>query len=181
MKSLSYSVICTPPCTFFHRFVNFSMFMIHFYRYFYDPPLLESFVSNTFKLMIRSTILFVFIVFNFTVNAQQVFHFKDLRLEFCTSVMFRVSKGPELKEPWMVDRYTWDSVHIDVTTSDKQIILQTSALRLIIRKPSLNIDVYTLDGRLLSAETASDTLSCHKLLQPDEHFFGFGERMDFLD
>lgn len=137
--------------------------------------------------MIRSALLFLYVIFTIPANAQDfsrqgnVCYFKELRLEFCTPMMFRVSKGKEQNEPWLVDRYTWDTVNIRVTATDKEITLQTTALKVLIHKPSLNIDVYAADGRLLSAETRSDRLSCHKLLQPDEHFFGFGERMDFLD
>jgi alpha-glucosidase (family GH31 glycosyl hydrolase) len=131
--------------------------------------------------MIRSALLFWCIIFSAAANAQQIFRFKDFRLEFCTPGMFRVSKGQEQSGEWMLSRHIWDSVNVRVTTTNSQITLQTTALRVVIRKPSFSIDVYSADGRLLSAETASDTLVCHKLLQPDEHFFGFGERMDFLD
>lgn len=127
--------------------------------------------------MIRSALLLLFIIVSFNVHAQQSYQISGLRLEFCTPYMFRVSEKNAVNEPWMVTRYNWDSVEVKIIEEDKQVSLQTSALKVVIHKPSLHIDVYSVDGRLLSAENSS----CHKQLQPDEHFFGFGERMDFLD
>src|SRR4051812_29429014 len=127
--------------------------------------------------MIRSALLFLLIIVSCNVHAQQSYQISGLRLQFCTPYMFRVSEKNVLNEPWMVTRYNWDSVEVKIIEEDKQVSLQTGALKVVIHKPSLNIDVYSADGRLLSAENSS----CHKQLQPDEHFFGFGERMDFLD
>jgi alpha-glucosidase len=130
--------------------------------------------------MLRSTLLFLLFL-SLNTYAQQSYQISGLQLEFCTPYMFRVHAQHAVNEPWMVTRYNWDSVSVKITEDDKQVNLVTSALRVVIRKPSLNIDVYSADGRLLSAENSRDSIGSHKLLQPDEHFFGFGERMDFLD
>src|SRR5687768_10055448 len=48
------------------------------------------------------------------------------------------------------------------------------------------MEVYNVKNELLAADHPgqyknADTVGCVKQLAPDEHFFGFGERMDFLD
>lgn len=101
---------------------------------------------------------------------------KSFQLEFCTPAMFRISYGTPVREPWMVSRYDWDSVTVDVNTSEEGLKLSTSALRVVIGKTG-QVDVYTAGGQLLSAGKDSTK----RVLQADEHFFGFGERMDFLD
>lgn len=101
----------------------------------------------------------------------------NTRLEFCTPGMFRVSYSTPLEEPWMVVRYNWEPVSLQVTEEKDQLLVKTTLLQLKIRKQPFGIDVYTTDGQLLSAAGREDS----HLLQPDEHFFGFGERMDFLD
>src|SRR5207253_10460649 len=67
--------------------------------------------------------------------------------------------------------------------------LKTSALVVSVNKTTFQIQVQTNDGKIISSETIAgggiqtvgDTVRCVKTLSPDEHFFGFGERMDFLD
>lgn len=127
-----------------------------------------------------------------------VFHFiatgAAVQLEFCTPSMFRVrvSRNGAFAppEPWMVVQYQWEQVPVEAAETPQQFELRTSALRVLVRKAPFAIDVYTADGRLLSAESGAassgaflngDTAGCRKVLQPDEHFFGFGERMDGLD
>jgi alpha-glucosidase (family GH31 glycosyl hydrolase) len=111
----------------------------------------------------------------------------NTRLEFCTPEMFRVSKGKEgifpENEPWMVTRYTWEPVTLTIKEEKDHIQVSTSNIKLIIHTSPLRIDVYTADGRLLSAaaDNQSDSTGQRRQLQADEHFFGFGERMDFLD
>jgi alpha-glucosidase (family GH31 glycosyl hydrolase) len=118
---------------------------------------------------------------------------KVIKIEFCTPTMFRVRSTAaasfEPNEPWMVVKYAWAPVVVSATETKGGVRLQTSALTISIQTPSLTIEVATKDGKLLSSETVagggittgSEAVSCVKKLSPDEHFFGFGERMDFLD
>ena len=119
-----------------------------------------------------------------------------VRIDLCTPAMFRVrtswtgSFAPP--EHWMVVRYDWDKVPVRVDSAAGRITLKTDSLTLVIHKKPYSLDVYSREGKLLSSESNTamasggavkngDTVSCRKVLQPDEHFFGFGERMDFLD
>lgn len=125
-----------------------------------------------------------------------------MKLDFCEPGVFRVrvshidsrkpSDAPAEEEHWMVTKYKWPAVSMQVDSFDKYIRIKTSKLKVVIRKFPVAIDVYTADGVLLCSESNSasgnngsfkkgDTVICRKMLQPDEHFFGFGERMDFLD
>ncbi|MEO8404033.1 MAG: TIM-barrel domain-containing protein [Chitinophagaceae bacterium] len=111
-------------------------------------------------------------------------------IEFCTSSMFRVrsswSGKFEDKEPWMVIKYDWSPVKVTATEKADQFLLTTTDLQVKVFKSPFRIEVYTTSGKLLSADAAgnykrNDTTGCTKRMQPDEHFFGFGERMDFID
>jgi alpha-glucosidase len=118
-----------------------------------------------------------------------------MKIEFCTSSMFRVrttwNGDFEDNEPWMVIKYDWRTVAISVVESKDFFSFQTSALKIKLFKAPLVIEVRNSDGKLLSSENVpgkdrgslkrGDTLKCTKALGDDEHFFGFGERMDFLD
>jgi alpha-glucosidase (family GH31 glycosyl hydrolase) len=117
----------------------------------------------------------------------------NVKIEFCTPSMFRVTnswnKSFEANEPWMVVKYDWSPVTINASEQGNFVQLQTSQLSIRVYKPSLKIDVFNKDGRLLSSESVvnggalknNDTIQCTKRMSADEHFFGFGERMDFLD
>ncbi len=118
-----------------------------------------------------------------------------MKIEFCTSQMFRVraswNKTFEKNEPWMVVQYDWGSVAVSSSESRDFFTLQTSALKIKLYKSPLRLEVRNIEGKLLSSEIISakisgalkqgDTVKCVKVLGADEHFFGFGERMDFLD
>lgn len=118
---------------------------------------------------------------------------KDLKLEFCTPGMFRVRTSWnnmfEAPEHWMVTKYNWPAVPVKSTEKPGFVQLQTAELTIKIYKPSLAVDVWTNDGKLLSSESAvkggttktAEAVECTKQLAAGEHFFGFGERMDFLD
>jgi len=118
---------------------------------------------------------------------------KELRIEFCTPSMFRVrtswNKTFEAPEHWMVVKYNWSPVEVKVKETATQAELQTTELTIRISKPSLQLEVRDKQGKILSSEKLSgggitkkgEVISCTKQLAADEHFFGFGERMDFLD
>src|SRR5690606_24531351 len=117
----------------------------------------------------------------------------DVTVEFCTSSMFRVrtswNRSFEKNEPWMVVAYKWAPVNVQTADKNDHFLLQTEKLDIKVFKKPFRIDVFTKEGKLLSSETAvnggavkeGEAVACTKELQPDEHFFGFGERMDFMD
>lgn len=105
-----------------------------------------------------------------------------LRLQVCNDQIVRVTKGETGEfvkdEPWMVIRYDFDPVDFSVEGHS----LHTSVMKLDIEGSLLTIS--DKDGRELYRETAStlgETPGNECILHPDEHFFGFGERMDALD
>lgn len=117
----------------------------------------------------------------------------DVKIEFCAANMFRVryswNRSFEANESWMVVKYDWPKVDVITTENKDFILLKTSAIQIKVFKSPFYIDVLKSDGTLLSSEKIAgsastkkgDTVSCTKQLLPDEHFFGFGERMDFID
>ena len=119
----------------------------------------------------------------------------DVRLEFCSPSMFRVraswSRNFEADENLMQSNYQWPLVSFTVSQANGNFLISTPSLRIKITKVPFKIAVYGKDGKLLSTESVSgekaglmktgDTVSCAKALAADEHFFGFGERMDNVD
>lgn len=118
----------------------------------------------------------------------------ETRIEFCTDDVFRVRTSWdgrfEANEPWMVVKYNWAPVNVTATDKGTAIQLSTAKLSVRINKTPFSVDVYTSGGKLLSAEKnvaeggsskQKDTITTTKSLDASEHFFGFGERMDFLD
>ncbi|MCO6487584.1 MAG: DUF4968 domain-containing protein [Phaeodactylibacter sp.] len=119
----------------------------------------------------------------------------DVRIEFCTEAMIRIrtswSRRFQENEPWMVARYDWPEVQVKQEEEDGRFLLETSKLKIVVHKAPFAVDIYSSDGKLLSpesrpeanggAEKEGDAVLCRKQLGPDEHFFGFGERMDFMD
>lgn len=114
-----------------------------------------------------------------------------MKVEFCTPDMFRVrrsrSNAFEADEPWMVIKYNWANVPVKESQEDGKTILTTSALKIAIDKSNYAIEVFDLDGKSLYKETGAPhfedakAIINHVEMDPREHFFGFGERMDFLD
>jgi alpha-glucosidase (family GH31 glycosyl hydrolase) len=111
-------------------------------------------------------------------------------IEFCTPSMFRVrSSWNEIfadNEPWMVVQYQFQPVTVTATQTNTWFKLVTSQLTIKVNKAPFAIEVYNEKGELVSADSKgswkqADTIGCEKKLRADEHFFGFGERMDFLD
>lgn len=114
----------------------------------------------------------------------------DVKLEFCTPGMFRTrvawDREFEPEEGLMVSNYRWPAVDVSSSETADQFSIQSSKLNVIVYKAPFRIEVYSKDGKLLSSEVAGadkrgDTVSCTKSMAPGEHFFGFGERMDFTD
>lgn len=119
----------------------------------------------------------------------------EVEIDFCTPNMFRVraswDKKFEVDEDLMVVNYRFPDVKITVSQQHDWLKISTDSLSINIFKAPFRIDVFNKAGRLLSSESPSpqqgnmlkkgDTVICRKAVMPDEHFFGFGERMDFLD
>ncbi|MDR3678408.1 MAG: glycoside hydrolase family 31 protein [Flavipsychrobacter sp.] len=114
-----------------------------------------------------------------------------LRLEFCTPAMVRVRESKSTvfipDEPWMVIKYDWAPVAYQVKSDAISYVITTDSLSISINKQSLLLSIYNERGELLSDEkgirlnSEEDTVGVLKSMATDEHFFGFGERMDFLD
>lgn len=116
----------------------------------------------------------------------------DVKIEFCTAGMFRAryswSRIFAESETWMVTKYDWPKVDVNSSETQDYILLKTAQLQVKIYKSPFYIDVLKADGSLISSEKINggatkikESVGCAKQLSPDEHFFGFGERMDFID
>ncbi len=113
-------------------------------------------------------------------------------IEFCTPQVFRVrsnwNQPLDANEPWMVVKYQWSGVPVTAADKKDHILLTTAALQVKVFKKPFRIEVMDKAGKLLTADETTgslkkegETISCTKQLFADEHFFGFGERMDFVD
>jgi len=121
----------------------------------------------------------------------------DVQIEFCSPAMFRVraswSRKFQPDEHLMQENYNWPLVDYKMTDAKAAYIIQTSTLIITVNKSPFIINVSDSKGKVLSSEYlpdskqnrglyhVGDTVACTKDLMPDEHFFGFGERMDFTD
>lgn len=112
------------------------------------------------------------------------------RIEFCTGSMIRIRSSWNGKfednEPWMVAKYNWQPVQINTADKKDHFLITTSSVQVKIFKSPFRIGIYTATGKLLSEDATGNAqnnaaVSCTKKLDADEHFFGFGERMDFMD
>ena len=115
-----------------------------------------------------------------------------IRLEFCTPSTLRVrladKSGFAPEEPYMVSRYTWDEVPFTLKEKRDELMITTSDLAVKVNTEKFAISIFTPDGKLINRDAGTDESAgktgfpeCTKELQPGEHFFGFGERMDFID
>jgi alpha-glucosidase len=155
------------------------------------------------KLLLTSSLLFM----TFCISAQSIGDYQSgfgksgnivsfnnkngkTRIEFCSPSMFRVrsswSGSFEANESWMVIKYDWSPVKITVADKKDHFALTTSALTVRVFKSPFRISVYNATGKLLSEDAEGNSrkttaVSCIKKMDADEHFFGFGERMDFMD
>lgn len=116
---------------------------------------------------------------------------ESMRIEFCNPQMIRITKSPDgnyrQNENWMVVKYDFDNVNYEVIQNSTNTIVRTEYMELCITTSPWLVSAKNLKGKVLYKETAI-TLPSGKqgpsttcLLGADEHFFGFGERMDFLD
>jgi len=119
---------------------------------------------------------------------------RQYRIELCTSTMFRVrtatNQGFDEDEPWMVVQYHWPSIPFAIKERKNSFTITTDDLIISGTVEPFRIQVYTKSSQLIHADAEGsglpsgykgDTAFCTKRLFADEHFFGFGERMDFID
>jgi len=114
-----------------------------------------------------------------------------VKIEFCTPEVFRLRASWdgkfEAEEKLMVNNYNWPPVEPQTSDKKDHFLLTTKKLKIRIYKTPFRMEVFDLNGKVLSAETSAaiskegESKNVTKNLQPDEHFFGFGERMDFMD
>ncbi len=118
-----------------------------------------------------------------------------VKIEFITAdaVRIRTSWNGEFEanEPWMVVKYDWPKVAYNKKENHQELALSTEKIELKIGKNPFSISLYDTNGNVLldehkdamnsSAHRTTEQTGTSFNLQPDEHFFGFGERMDFLD
>lgn len=125
-----------------------------------------------------------------TKDNQIVFHSpsSELRVQLCTEGMFRVSKVPSgaefaPDEAWMVTKYDFAPIAYKARKTKTGYEISTAKLRIILTSEPWRVEVRKTDGSLLYKELDSrlGVPANRCALEPDEHFFGFGERMDFLD
>jgi alpha-glucosidase (family GH31 glycosyl hydrolase) len=104
--------------------------------------------------------------------------------------MFRVratwTGNFEENEPWMVKQYDWAPIEVIKSEDNQSFKLSTKTIEVTIGKSPFTIQVYDKYRKSISSVVQSmfsnkDSVVCTNQLKPDEHFFGFGERMDFLD
>ena len=116
------------------------------------------------------------------------------RIILCTPTMVRIrmagKQGFEKNEYWMVQQYDWPDVNHIFTETDDEYYITTDLLQIIIKKFPFKISFYDVYGRIINKDFEDENNSmiyengnpsCMKELLPGEHFFGFGERMDFID
>lgn len=145
---------------------------------------------------------------SFIVNAQSIGNYKsgykktgnvlsflttngEVKLEFCTPAIFRLRASWngkfEAEEQLMVTKYNWALVNAKVEDKKDHFLLTTAKLMVKLYKSPFKLDVYDANGKLLSSEVngaitkEGTAVGVTKKLGADEHFFGFGERMDFMD
>lgn len=120
----------------------------------------------------------------------------ELQLQFWSPSIVRVRASwdgsfTSNDQEYMLDDYDMEEVPLRINRGNSQISVRTGALNLVIYQDPFAIDFLTPDGRLLNTERISepaggmkkqgDSVWVEKKLLPGEHFFGFGERMDFVD
>lgn len=114
----------------------------------------------------------------------------SVKLEFCTDAMFRVRHSPNGtfsdNEQWMVRKYEFSPVRFVVEDNGGEWIITTDKLNIKALKNPFRLIIADMGGDILYKELEeqriyTDSVKTKVALQPDEHFFGFGERMDFLD
>lgn len=113
----------------------------------------------------------------------------DVRIEFCKEDVARIrcswSREFAEPEPYMVANYQWPKVKVSSEETAAAFEMNTKHIKVVVSKSPFEVKIYNEKGDLLSSTEKQDKegqgFSVQQKLMPGEHFFGFGERMDFLD
>jgi alpha-glucosidase (family GH31 glycosyl hydrolase) len=114
----------------------------------------------------------------------------DVRLEFCAPGMFRIRRSRDTRfgdnETWMVRQYAFAPVAMQWHEQADALVVETAELTVRVTKNPVLIEVKDKSGKMLYSEQPgerfiADTVKNVVAMDAGEHFFGFGERMDFLD
>ena len=115
---------------------------------------------------------------------------EKVRMDFCADGMFRVYHSVDGNfapdEQWMVRNYDFSPVDYTVSEETDAWIITTGVLQIRAMKSPFSLIVSDKNGKVLYTEKDEqrffpDSVRTSVVMQPDEHFFGFGERMDFMD
>ncbi len=120
---------------------------------------------------------------------------QTLRLEFHSPEVVRVRSiwnGEfEDRHSYMLQKQEWELIPVKSEEKNEQYVFETGKLLVKVDKKTLNVAFYNEKGELLSGEIMDqeesgayqegDKVGAKKSLMAEEHFFGFGERMDFVD
>ena len=120
----------------------------------------------------------------------------DLKLQFYTPSIVRVQSSwnrsfENVGKEWMLVDKNWSAVDVIVEETEQEVRFKTDELVVNVQKNPLKLTFLTTTGKVLNTERMSqsgggsmkkdEAVWVEKELMPDEHFFGFGERMDFVD
>lgn len=115
----------------------------------------------------------------------------SVRVQVCNSRMVRITKSMNnsfpADEPWMVVKYDFDKVDCQWSEDGDTHVIKTADMVVRLTPNPWRITMSDTQGKVLYQETDAipaqegrgPSTTC--VLPPDEHFFGFGERMDQLD
>ena len=115
---------------------------------------------------------------------------RSVRLQLCSPDMVRFTKSRSLSfeenEPWMVVNYQWERVSYSLTENESDYRIKTDSLEVCLSKSDASVRIHYNRGHSVWQELSSmhydgNSVYNNCRLLPDEHFFGFGERMDFFD
>lgn len=100
-------------------------------------------------------------------------------------VILKVPCSLKMSSGWF-RKYDFTPVHYTVEDKGAAWLITTGKLIIEATKNPFCLSVSDKNGKLLYTELAEqrfykDSVKTKAVLQPDEHFFGFGERMDFMD
>ncbi len=117
------------------------------------------------------------------------FEYATVRVQFCTKEMIRIrtswTREFEPPESHMVINYDWPAVSVQENETKDHFQLSTGKIKVEITKTPFGIRILDADDQVLSSGVdhlkEGNRVISKKELLPNEHFFGFGERMDFLD
>lgn len=106
-------------------------------------------------------------------------------------VRMRLSPTGEFlpRRSWAVakDDAEWTDVSVEITEQETAILLKTQQLTVQIDRDPGRITCYDNQGHPFAQDTdigmgwSASGVSAWKQIEPDEHFYGFGERTGFLD